>query len=85
VDVEGNCVKDAKSLCKSQCGDDGTGEGGTVVEGTGLCQCSVVQDVDAVCDAECRASAIKVTLQPDGKMIMYDPIAKKKVADVDPT
>jgi hypothetical protein len=80
VDVEGNCVEDPAALCAAQCG----GDGGTVVEGTGVCECATVPDVDTVCDADCRASQPKAALSADGKLTVTDPVTGK-TASYDPT
>jgi hypothetical protein len=73
VDVEGNCVADAAALCAAQCGDAGVAEGGGIVQGTGLCECAVVQDADAACDATCRAAQLSVTLEESGQVTLRDP------------
>lgn len=68
VDVEGNCVTDPAAACRKQCG----ARGGSLVEGTGLCQCTVVQDPETVCDANCRKSQVTASLSADGKLELVD-------------
>lgn len=52
VDVEGRCVEDPAVACEAQCGP----AGGTLVEGTGVCECATIPDVEDVCNATCRAA-----------------------------
>jgi len=54
VNIYGNCVdkEELKTICISQCinGD------GVLVEGTGLCQCDLINDTTEVCDTKCQAT-----------------------------
>ena len=55
VDIDGNCVEDPEAACRLQCGETADGQtAGKLVQGTGLCECSEVTDVDSICDADCR-------------------------------
>ena len=80
--MTGKCigVEDEKFICNQQC----PGVGGTFVEGTGLCQCETITDVDEICNSACVAKMPKSKLGPDGKMTITDPTTNK-TSTVDPS
>jgi len=82
VDLTGNCLTadEEAEECKRQC----PGSTGSFVEGTGLCQCNSITDVDEVCDSTCQGLMPKTTLQPDGKLKVIDPITNK-TSSIDPS
>lgn len=79
----GKCISTGNyaQTCQEQCGADG----GTLVQGTGVCQCNKIQVVDQVCDDNCRAKRIKVVLNSDGTVSMYDPVSGKYSKPYDPS
>lgn len=66
----GNCQDPTD--CKKQC----NGGNGTLQSGLGICQCDNAQNVDDICNAQCRAQQKKVTFNSDGSMAVYDPVTK---------
>jgi hypothetical protein len=63
VNQLGECVnRDDPEACVSQCPEGK----GTLVEGTGVCQCDIINDPVQVCDAKCQESKVRTGLTTDG-------------------
>ena len=72
IDQFGNCISagQERALCDIQC----PFSGGSVVSGTGLCQCERINDISEVCDAKCKETLPVVKLSNDGILKIYDPV-----------
>ncbi|CAM9787208.1 unnamed protein product, partial [Laminaria digitata] len=58
LDADGDCL--SESDCDVECGD----VGGTFYEHIGLCECHGIQDLNAVCDVNCRDEAAVMFVDP---------------------
>ncbi|OQS01038.1 hypothetical protein ACHHYP_01968, partial [Achlya hypogyna] len=68
--VSGGCVNPSSVSCASAC----DGGSGTFLATSGLCTCTNVPTLDAVCDSACRATSTQLRLNPaTGALQYYDP------------
>ena len=58
--------------------------GGSVVSGTGMCQCFAINDAAEVCDATCQKTKPKTVITSDGMVRVTDPTTFK-ANDTDPS
>jgi hypothetical protein len=81
--VTGECLDADQQVaeCNKQC----PGSGGTMITGTGLCQCSQITDVDEICNANCQKNTVvKSSLNAKGQMTLENPVTGE-VKTIDPT
>lgn len=73
VDLLGQCIDKAQQdeVCSKQCAP---GVKGTIIPGTGLCECEKQNDILEVCDSTCQKSLQKSSLDANGKLTVYDPV-----------
>lgn len=69
----GVCV-DSVTYCNGVCGAGG----GTLSSTTGTCTCNNITRLDAVCDADCRASAPSMSCDSSGNIVVVDPSTGEK-------
>jgi len=63
----GECIESTVESDKEKCGPSQCSSGeGTLLAGTGQCQCSEINDLASVCDDTCIATTPKVTLDKSG-------------------
>ena len=81
VDAVGDCVGNpAEYDCAQQCRNGG----GKLIQGTGMCQCDQINDVDEVCDEACQSTTPRAYLSKTGKLVLSDPVTGKS-REVDPS
>ena len=57
---------------------------GSLVEGTGVCSCEKLVQVDQICNADCRKNQTQTTLNKNGSMTITDP-ATGLIKTIDPS
>ena len=64
VTTAGSAIADCSASCAG--GNGTTGGSGSIIPRTGLCQCNNYVPLEDVCNADCRATAPRVSIDPNG-------------------
>jgi hypothetical protein len=56
-----------------------------MIEGTGLCKCDAITEVEEVCDRTCQKNMPVPTLDASGKITVHDPVTDTYSEPVDPS
>lgn len=82
ITVDGFCLTSAEEefeYCNSYCAG-----GGSVIAGTGVCQCFDINDTDEVCDVSCQETKVQTKITRSGMLKVTDPVSGDE-GEVDPS